>query len=273
MVDLLDEISIGSEPARGQVGWAPEPQHFDGLVGGETISTRELLRTEEALERAIRKRSIVAIYGRAGLGKTFAIRSVLKKLGSDDIVPFWVEFDRKPTLREIARTLYIGIFGEEPQGNRARIVDEVIAGLEEIASRSIVVLVIDEAQRLNRDCLEQLRRIHEMVPSGFALVVAGGNDCWKVIRSEPMLRSRITRPVHFKAMSESSMLKIMPQFHPIYEGIEPEVLSSINASYAHGNFRNWVSFTSTAADYLDKRRNQSLDLKFARKVTAILNGD
>lgn len=273
MVDLLDEISIESDPTRGQVGWAPEPQHFDGLVGGETIATRELLRTEEAVERAVRKRSIVSVYGRAGLGKTFAIRTVIKKLGNRDIVPFWVEFDRKPTLREIARTLYVGIFGEEPEGNRARIVDEVIAGLEEIASQHVVLLVIDEAQRLNRDCLEQLRRIHETVPSGFALVVAGGNDCWKVIRSEPMLRSRITRPVHFQAMSDTSVVKIMPKFHHIYEGVPAEVLTSINASFAHGNFRNWVSFTSTAADYLAKRKNQELDLQFARKVTGILNGD
>lgn len=269
MVQFLLDINL-DDPSPGQLGWAPQPQHFDRLQGGETIATSELIRTQEAVARACRKRSITALYGQAGLGKTFALRSVIAKL--DDVVPFWIEFDRKPTLREVVRCLYVGIFGEEPTGTRARIVDEVVAALEALAKERTVLVVIDEAQRLTQDCLEQLRRVHELVPSGFALVLAGGNNCWKVIESEPMLRSRVTRPVHFRAMSKTTILKVMPKFHEIYKDVPTEVLLSINRSFAHGNFRNWVTFTSTAVDYMEENGIKAVDQEFAKKVIRLLNG-
>ena len=50
--------------------------------------------------------------------------------------------------------------------------------------------MIDEAQRLNGDCIELLRHLHDHPHTRFALLYVGGDGCWEVLSREPMLASR-----------------------------------------------------------------------------------
>lgn len=248
----------------------PEPVHFDGLEGGVTIATDDFLRVVEALDRAGRHGSIVSVVGAAGLGKTFSLRSIVRGMESADA--FWVEFDYRPTLRAIARALYICLYGTEPQGTRTKIADEVLNALACRHSDRPLYLIVDEAQRLNRAGLEYLRYFHDHVSTGFVLVFAGGHDCWDVIRTEPMLSSRIKRPVRFNPMSEVAVLKAMPQYHPIYENCDPNVLKLINSRFAHGQFRQWASFTSSASEFMQAKSLTQLDEDLAHKIVHYLAG-
>lgn len=269
MAPTRSEI-LESDAIKGRMTRASAPEHFDGVDGGSTIATAGFLETEAAIKRARRKGSIAAIVGREGLGKTFAVKSIVQTL--EDVDVYWVEFDSQPTRKEIARTLYIGIYGEEPTGTRAQIMDMVRAGLSSLTNQRDIILVVDEVQRLDKHGLESLRHAHDHVGSGFGLIFVGGDDAWTVIRSAPMVRSRITRPVHFLPMDKVTVAKSMPKYHQIYRDCHPEVLLEINSSFARGSFRDWASFTSTATDIMEEKSIDVLDADLASNIILLLSG-
>lgn len=43
-------------------------------------------------------------------------------------------------------------------------------------------------------------------------------------------------------------MRLIPTYHPIYRGADPEMLLLINDRLAHGRLRSWAAFTKTAAD-------------------------
>lgn len=269
---VVAKPELASEEALlGRMVKAPPPEHFDGLVGGETIATAGLLATEKALQRAVIKWSIVGIVGKSGLGKTFAIRSILGKM--DAVDAYWIQFGTRPTLREIARAIYLGVFGIEPTGmTRVEMTDEIIAEFSDRTRIRAIILVIDEAQWLSKDGLELLRSIHDHIGTGFALVFAGGDDCWDVIRSAPMVHSRINRPIQFLPMDNVSVIRSMPIYHRIYRDCDPDILKLINDHYARGSFRDWASFTSTASELMPQHSIEVLNEKFVREVITVLTG-
>ncbi len=48
------------------------------------------------------------------------------------------------------------------------------------------LIVIGEAQNLNRDCFEYLRHVHDDPATRFALLFDGGDGCWEVLARESM---------------------------------------------------------------------------------------
>jgi len=128
--------------------------------------------------------------------------------------------------------------GDKVANAKGRIValDPFIVGGERL-------VVVDEAQWLNRECIEYLRHLHDEPSTRFALLLVGGDGCWEVLSREPMLRSRIYRRVRFGAMSAQTVLAVIPGYHAIYRDVAPELLLLIDDRYAHGSFREWASFT------------------------------
>jgi hypothetical protein len=61
-----------------------------------------------------------------------------------------------------------------------------------------------------------------------------------------MLRSRIYRRVQFAPMPLTTVLKVIPGYHPIYKDAPASLLVLIDDCYAHGCFREWASFTHSA---------------------------
>ena len=58
-----------------------------------------------------------------------------------------------------------------------------------------------------------------------------------------MLRSGIYRHVRFAPMDLSTVLEVIPRYHPVYADVEQEVIAEVDDRYAHGTFRHWASFT------------------------------
>ena len=109
------------------------------------------------------------------------------------------------------------------------------------------LVVIGEAQNLNRDCFEYLRHLHDDPATRFALLFDGGDGCWEVLAREPMLRTRIYRRVAFRSLSDADVLTLIPGYHPIYTDADPELLLLIDDKAANGRLRSWAAFTHTAA--------------------------
>lgn len=212
--------------------------HHLGLHGARVIETRELQLAEQAVADLVDLHAMGVLYGPAGSGKTFAAALAGRDL---EIARVNVQFPSRPTMLHVAQHLARGVTGTLPprRRNRFELSDELIEALADEPR----LIVVDEAQWLNRECIEYLRHLHDHPDTRFALLLVGGDGCWEVLSREPMLRSRIHRQVRFDAMELATVLEVIPRYHPVYADTPAEVIADIDDRYAHGIFRHWASFT------------------------------
>lgn len=241
-------------------------RHFLGLEGARTIPTDHLLLTRRALGDLVDAQAMGAAHGDAGLGKTFAVEEAVTSLG---IPALWTSLPSRPTMRLVATTLTELLTGvPAPERNRFHLTGIL---LDELAQRRRLI-VVDEAQRLNRECIEYLRHLHDHPRTTFALMLVGGDGCWRVLSREPMLRSRIYRRVVFQPLSAGQLLGALPAYHPIYMGIGADLVSFIDTYFGHGNLRNWASFTRSAWGLCQRHLRPVVDEEIARNVFALHGG-
>jgi hypothetical protein len=75
-------------------------------------------------------------------------------------------------------------------------------------------------------------------------VFVGGGDCYRVLRREPMLSSRVYVWQEFRRMTREQVLDIIPVYHPVWAGTDPELLAYADTHAGHGNFRAWSKLTA-----------------------------
>ena len=153
--------------------------------------------TAQAVADLIDNEAMGAVVGPAGLGKTFAIAHALETR-REPVVQ--LTFEARPTMRLVADRLLNTLTGSPWSGTRFAMTAQLMERLSE--RRRLVV--IGEAQNLNRDCFEYLRHLHDDPATRFALLFDGGDGCWEVLAREPMLHSRIYRRVAFTALSDTT---------------------------------------------------------------------
>ncbi|MDQ3676338.1 MAG: ATP-binding protein [Actinomycetota bacterium] len=240
-------------------------EHYLGLTGARTMPTTALQLTQRAVTDIVELQAMGVVYGPAGSGKTFAWQTAVAGL---DVPVCAVQFPSRPSMLRVAQVLLRGLSGRIPKGSRFALSDELV---DLLAERPRLV-VVDEAQWLNRDCIEYIRHLHDDPRTKFSLLLVGGNGCWEVLAREPMLRSRLFRRVAFSPMSPDAVLRVIPNYHPLYSGIDRELLLLIDDVFAHGYFREWATFTHTAQRVCADRR-ASLDEAIARAIFALHDGD
>lgn len=241
--------------------------HYQGLGGAAVVATDALLDARELIGEVSDAQAMGAIYGPAGTGKSFAVTEVL----SDRAEPDWLhtDFRCRPTLRyvrlELARLLGL------PEAGRLGPF-EADWSLKHALSAQFCLLVIDEAQWLNRECFEYLRHLHDDPDTHFALLFVGGDGCYEVLRRESMLDSRLYAHQRFTAMSPKEVLAAIPGYHHIYTDADPTVLRLVDDVCAHGNFRAWARFTHHASRLCTRTGRPSCDEEIARNVFRLLGG-
>lgn len=236
------------------------PAHHLALAGARVIETEALLLTERAVGDLVAARAMAVLHGPAGSGKTFAAASAAAR---HDVECCWVQFPSRPTMLHVAKRLLKALTGDEPRrANRFELSDELI----DLLSDRGWLIVVDEAQWLNRECIEYLRHLHDQPQTLFALLLVGGDGCWEVLSREPMLRSRIYRRVRFAPMSPQAVLEVIPRYHPIYQEATGELLLEIDERYAHGSFREWAAFTHSAQTICEEQAAPRLTDAVARTV-------
>ena len=242
--------------------------HYLNLEGARTINTAWFKLTQLAIAEIAEELAMGAFHGDAGLGKTFSVRYAAAALARADMECTWVEFPEKPTMRRLTAGILRAVTGVEHRGERYRLITD----LGHVLAERPRLLIVDEAQRLNRDCIETLRHLHDDPGTCFALALVGGNDCWDVLSRYPMLRSRIFARVAFEAMKFDEVLQIIPKFHGIYEHADPKLLALIDDHCTHGNFRNWASFTKRAAKLCATQKTPTITEPVARSTMALQGG-
>jgi DNA transposition AAA+ family ATPase len=216
------------------------PKHYLGL-DARTVKTESFALAQRAVADCVARQAMGAIYGPAGNGKTFAVRNALAAVANREVVA--VDCQVRMTYKGLVELLLESVTGGvRHEGNRGQLERELIRELRKRPR----VLCVDEAQRLTAEGIEILRSLHDDDETELTLLLVGGNTCWTVLSSQPMLRSRIHRPVEFRPLRESKVLKLIPKMHPLLTESDPDVLRFVNSAFARGNLRNWANFLVTA---------------------------
>jgi hypothetical protein len=240
-------------------------RHFLDLEHARTLDTDHLLLARRAIRDANAANAMAVVHGEAGLGKTFAVETALDENARPVL---WATFPSKPTPRLIAATLLELLTGRPTRLDRFRAISRLV---ELLADRDRLI-VIDESQLLNGDCIELLRYVHDQPTTRFALVLVGGNGTWRVLSAEPMLASRIFRRVRFQPLTRTEVLGQLPSYHPLFAGVDPELLGWIDDVFAHGNLRHWAAFTLSATALAQEAGRPGVDEQIARNVFALHAG-
>lgn len=217
-------------------------EHFRGLTGASHLNTPYWTLGREAILETVEDRSIGSITGPPGTGKTHLLNTVAPDIR---VRVVRTEFGQRPTMRSVSRQLLDELTGEIPKGST----DALIPHLHK-ALRGPMALFVDEAQRLNRECIDHLRSLHDHTSTDFALVLAGGQGCWEVLGTEPQLRSRITRPFFVRPLAADQVRVFIPQLHAVWLHIPAAELDRIDAEFAGGVLRNWAAITKTVTDLI-----------------------
>ena len=237
-------------------------RHFLDLTDARVVPTDHLVLTHRAIRDVNGSSAMGIIHGQAGLGKTFAVERAVGMVRPGHTC--WVSFPSRPTMRLVASELLAAVTGvPSPNNDRFRL----MARLAEELRSPHRLIVVDEAQHLNTECVELLRFLHDDPRTDFALVLVGGDGTWEVLSREPMLRSRVFRRVTFRPLRSNEVLELMREYHPIYSDVGDDLLMFIDDQFAHGNLRNWASFTLSAAAL-----QRPLDESVARNVFTLLAG-
>lgn len=223
----------------GRRGGLPRERedHYMRLPGAHIVGTKALLAVREDIRAAIDAKAMVCVYGAAGRGKSLAVNASLRELAPTHT--HRITFRARPSTRDLRHELFhaLGLPGRPPA--HAIEFDRTLRGaLEERR-----VLVCDEAQWLSKLCFEYLRYLWDDPGTDLTIVFTGGNGCFEMLQSEPMLESRVYAWQELGPMPLAEVLTVIPAFHPVWEHAEPDLIATCDREAAHGNFRAWAKIT------------------------------
>lgn len=240
--------------------------HFHRL-DAHVVATEALLTTVDNIQDTIAAQGMMCVFGASGFGKTMSVNSALRKLAPD--ISYRLELRSGPTPRDIRHGLFKALGLPGPPPTRPIEFDTL---LKETLSETFRVLVCDEAQWMGRSSFEYWRHLWDDRNTKISVIFAGGDGCYKVLKREPMLASRIFIWQKFTRMSETEVVATLPAFHSLWSGAEPHTIRGIDRAAAHGNFRNWATITKHLLNGMDKMQLTEINDDLVRWVYSKLAG-
>ncbi|MFF3459697.1 AAA family ATPase [Streptomyces sp. NPDC002730] len=246
---MSDDMDYGTLPPE-------DDDHFHHL-DAHLVATDTLMATLDNIQATIEAKAMMVAHGAAGHGKTMSVNSALRKVAPD--ITYRLELRSGPTPRDIRHGLFraLGLPGEPP--TRPIEFDTL---LKETLSQTFRVLVCDEAQWMGRSSFEYWRHLWDDRNTDMAVIFAGGDNCYKVLKREPMLASR----------SEDEVVATLPAFHSLWAGVDPQMIRSIDRAAAHGNFRNWATITKHMLTGMEKKGLTEVNQDLVNWVYSKLGG-
>ncbi|MFD1145671.1 AAA family ATPase [Saccharothrix hoggarensis] len=253
------------------------PEHYLRLSGAQMLATEAFQWVGADIDDLVRHFAMGIVHGQAGLGKTFAVQAALERLtatgsaslpepgtatprsrtpAKDAVRVVQLVFPHRPNDLRVAQEVARSLTGSIPTGvNRFGIQEQALEQL----SGAPYLMVVDEAQRLTRHAMEVLRYLYDHTATRLAVLFVGGDGCWETISRSQTLVSRMLRRRQFHPLPGRQVPAMMRHYHPLYSEAKPELLAAVDTEFAHGNWRNWVSFTATAADLAHAEGRVTLD--------------
>ncbi|MEU7067674.1 ATP-binding protein [Streptomyces sp. NPDC046161] len=240
-------------PGRGPFS---NPQFYLDLPDAQVVATDALLQTQDTIRETIEARAMSVIYGDAGLGKTFATRAALAQVDPDLLLS--LEFARsRPGPKDLREELFtqMRLAGRMP-GTPTPFDRLLLSALP----RRPYVIVCDEAQQYRRQCFEFVRNLWDNCSTGRpAVVFVGGHEAFETLQSDPALASRIYIRQEVLAMSEEEVLKVVPLIHPVWAGVDAQLVRHIDTVMADGSMRQWAKITYHVLEGLRRHTGGQVD--------------
>jgi hypothetical protein len=227
-----------------------------------TIRTRALLLTKAAVDGVAADLGVLLVYGSARTGKSYAVAQACAALES----PPWFRLDIPPGVRpkELAVRILAAVTGvDHSAGERYGVFESV----EELLSRRPVLLWLDNAHNLDREALELLRFFHAG-DAHFGLVLSGDTWLQELLSTHGLYESiQYEVPVH--PLDRSEVLSIIPEWHPLFRDVDPDLIEHIDEHFSQGRLGNWELFVISAQRLMEQHDIKSLDGAVASAVFAL----
>lgn len=229
----LPETPIEHHPA---IRYQEDEQR--SLGGARLVETENFILCDHAVAAGAEDLEMVACYGEAGLGKSYATeraaRAHAKRLGMRHL-------HIKPR-QTMSGPAFVGallgqLFGIRLMRNSVQ--EPHWALLLDALAKEDTVVHVDEAQYLSAHAMHLMRHIDDLSHMRTAFVLSGGNTFWKVLSSDPMLRDRVPNRVPFRRFRSDEIPAAVRAFHPMFEITSNDQLLRLDELYAHGVFRAW----------------------------------
>ncbi|MFG2651229.1 AAA family ATPase [Streptomyces sp. NPDC048436] len=239
----------------------PSQDHYLGLTGANAMATRAVAETEARVLKAIKHNAMVCIHGHVGLGKTFAVHTVLRRRAPQTTVR--LRYNTGANMNEIRTQLWrrLGLPGEPPQA--AGPCDQQI---QEALEAEPHVLLIDEVQGLGTKPLEYFRTLWGDDARRAAIIFVGSGNTRQKILNNQALHSRILDWYQFSPLTPTEVQAIVPAYQQIWTGAQPELILYADDMAGHGSFRNWARVTVLLNDALEENADLTLDKDLIRWV-------
>lgn len=262
----LPDTDVGRE--RSWLSGPEQDVHYLNLADAQIVATQSLLACQDNMYDVIDAQAMACLHGSAGFGKSLSVSASLRVLAPNNTVR--VVFRSRPTTRDIRHALFHGL---HLPGNPPVHPIEFDRLLKSVLADQFRVLVCDEAQWMARECFEYWRHLWDDRDTNIAIVFVGGGDCYKVLRREPMLASRIYLWQKFLRMEREEVLDVIPVFHPVWASTEPHLIDYADVHAGHGNFRSWARITAHVLQGQRRRGDTQVDAELLQWVFSRLGGN
>ncbi|GHC34390.1 AAA family ATPase [Streptomyces rochei] len=239
----------------------PSQDHYLGLTGANAMATKAVAETETRLLKAIKHNAMVCIHGHVGLGKTFAVHTVLRRRAAEITVR--LRYNTGANMNEIRTQLWrrLDLPGQPPQSVGP--CDQHIRDALEAEPR---VLLIDEVQGLGPKALEYFRTLWGDDARRAPIILVGSGNARQKILNNPALHSRILDWYQFSPLTPTEVQAVIPAYQRIWADAQPELILYTDDMAGHGSFRNWARITLLLHDALDENPGLTLSKDLIRWV-------
>jgi hypothetical protein len=194
---------------------------------------------------------LVAVYGRAGRGKTMASMRVHAR-GGGVYLRAWESETQAAFLRRLCRE----VAGMEP-GPAATSKRQIIRSLDQHPR----LVIIDEADRLAVGRMEDVRDILD--ESGTPVLLVGEEGLWPQLQARRRIGSRVVQRVAFGPVTDEDALLFASQAAGLT--LEPEAAREL-VRMAEGDFRVLRNLTQALEQAAAAKQSQDVDTGMVRAL-------
>lgn len=238
MTSLPSSRTARTTPVATAHGTIRFARHHLSLTGARTVHTPQVTAAASALQATVTAKGMMCLTGDAGTGKTFTLHTVL------DQHPDWhpIRLLPQPQARpgDLRHSLHHALDLPGPCPKDPGTSDDLIRHALHHPPR---LLAIDEAHQLSASCLEYLRYLYDDPHTRIAMVLTAGSHRVRALRATAMLASRVTCWHHLDALHPTHITTVIPAFHPRWKTADADLLTHLDHTWAHGNFRRWATLT------------------------------
>ncbi|MEU5090651.1 ATP-binding protein [Streptomyces sp. NPDC021356] len=239
--------------------------HFLRLEQMRTLLTPGMLAVGAALADAASERRFVCVLGDVGIGKTFAVHVVGRRLG--DLLPLELRAQPAPADLRVALHRALRLPGGAPADPGAA--DTLIRHALAVRPR---IVVVEDAHRLSASCMEYLRFLHDGVAGGLCVVLIAARRGERRLRAQRMLATRTAGWLHLQPLTRDQVPVAVPALHPVWQGVDPGDLMELDARLAGGALRRWVVITHHTRQALARARAAVPDGRLLQTVADRIDG-